>query len=968
MSGELIIPKKLEEAITTNNLVLFVGAGCSVPLKFPSWSQLIKDILQDLDKRFGDKSDTNFKNILNGVQSGRRSLFEALNKIEGDVDHGSTYKIKSKEIVNAQIESVAKSLPEQSVVHSLLWNISSKIITTNYDNALERYKPNNINPKIFDNTNAFQSLRSQSNDAQFLYKIHGDNDNPESIILFESDYKEIYEKDNYNNDSLATHFKDKTFLFIGFSLTDPFVNDLFTKIKTIYKGYTVNEHFVFTTKDEDFTEYDITTIPIENWNDGLLGYLTELEKNIPITTKSTNKLPVVIEESKQEELVNNDIGIIGRLLDIKTKELSNDPGNKELHKEVNDLRGKINNLMFSELDYLIEVDKPFRNGDLQSLFDVIYSSEKVDGLTLERIQKVRKNTDSYKWYDRSVIVSAITCSLIHFNKADEQKITLLLDFINDNEEKVWQKAITSLFMVLNHLGNKWLRFPSIKTKIKSLNQNSRIQDACSVIIQLFSVGLNYVSMIDENLFINPYFSDNPFNYFLPYHQEENPAFDSVYDNYTGNDIEDFIKALNHAPIPDQLKYLFCSKIVGDEESSTKNKKISAKAKNILHLNSCFYPYSIFVQEIISFYRYFPAYKHEEKLKSQLKLTETPLRDYLLNEKEKHSALGAHFMKENNWAQAIVNYKGALKVDENDVPNLLNLANCFHYNKEKEEEFSLRIKIQNKDSINENNLKGLFDLYFKEKKDYNNSLKIANKLIVINENNGGYFNFRGVSFKHLKNYDKALKDYNKAIKINPKESLFYNNRANVYYLLKDFKNSILDLNAALELDPNNDDYFYSRSTSFTEQNKYKMAIDDLNSAISINKKDYDYLITRADNYMYLSLFEEALKDIKKAEALGAKMTSVYHSYSNYYRLTNAFDKALENIIKADELKKDFRHTGTKATIYASMGDHDSFYKYLEMAINEGAEANLLYPDIKDKYKNEPRFVALLHKYKQEIFLT
>ena len=564
MTEELIIPEKLEEAIKNNNLVFFVGAGCSLPLNFPSWKKLIEDILEELNNKYGSTSDTNFQNILKGVQSGSKTLFEALNLIERDANHGPTYKTKSKEIVNTQIESISKTLPENSKIHGLLWNISSKIITTNYDNALERYKPNNISPKIFDNTNAFQSLRSQTNDAQFLYKIHGDNDNPESIILFESDYKEIYEKDNYNNDALATHFKDKTLLFIGFSLTDPFVNDLFNKIKTIYKGYTVNEHFVFTTKNEDFTEYDVNAIQIDNWNEGLLGYLTELEKIKFISSNITSQLSLVIEESK-EELSDGDISSIVKLIEIKTKELSNNPGNKELNKEVNDLRSKINKLMCGEIDYLQEVDKPFRNGDLQSLFEVIYSSEKLDRLTLERIQKVRTQTEIYQWFDRSVILSAITCSLIHFNKADEQKITLLIDFINDNEEKVWQKAITSLFMVLNHLGNKWLRFDSIKTKIKSLNQNLRIQDACSVIIQLFSVGLNNVSMINEDLFVNPYFRENPFNYFLPYHQEENPAFDLVYDNYTGNDIEDFISALNHAPIPDQIKYLFCSKATGDGE-------------------------------------------------------------------------------------------------------------------------------------------------------------------------------------------------------------------------------------------------------------------------------------------------------------------------------------------------------------------------------------------------------------------
>ncbi len=935
MSKDLIIPLKLVEAIQNNNLVIFVGAGCSIPLGCPSWKGLVEDILQELSSKHGTTSDTNFDNILKGVKTESKSLFEALNKIENDVDHGLTYKKKSKEIVYAQIEKSSKNFPDKSPMHSVLWEISKKIITTNYDKALEKYKPESENLKIFDNTNAFQILKSQLNEAEFLYKIHGDNDNPDSIILFESDYKEIYNNDNYNNDSLATYFKDKTLLFIGFSLSDPFVINLFTKIKTIYKGHTVNEHFVFTTKNEDFTEYDVTTIQIENWKESLFGYLIELEKIKSNFSKTTNILPMLIEESKDEELTNSDISSIAKLIEIKTNELTNDLGNKDLLKEVNDLRGKINKLMFGEIDYLQEVDKPFRNTDLQSLFDVIYSSEKLDNLTLERIQKVRSRTDLYKWYDRSVILSAITCSLIHFNKADEQKITLLIDFINDNEEKVWQKGITSLFMVLNHLGYKWLRFESIKTKIKSLNQNLKIQDACGVIIQLFSVGLNNISMINDQLFINPYFSENPYNYFLPYHQEENPAFELVYDTYTGSDIENFIDNLNRSPIPDQLKYLFCSKSPGNEDNNSKeDKKISDKVHKILYLNSQFYPYSILVQEIISFYKCFPVYKHEEKLKSQLKLTETPLRDYLLNEKQKYSALGAYFMKENNCAQAIINYKEALKLDENNISYLLSIANCYHKNKQYDDEFSIRNKVKKLEIKNENNLNGFFNLYFNQRKEYKNSLDIADQLILINNKDADYFYYRGISYSELGDYENAFLDLNKAIDLNP--------------VVK------------------SENHFYQRARVLYEQKEYLKSNEDLDIAISINKDDSAYIIEKAINYMYLSLFEDAFCEIEKAKSMNAKKIDLYNVYSNYYRLTKDFEKAFENIEKASHISTDFRLTGTKATIYASMGDDDNFYKYLEKAFEEGGKANLLFPDIKDKFKNEPKFIALLQKHKQDFF--
>lgn len=934
MTKTLTIPTKLEDAIKNNSLVIFVGAGCSMPLGMPSWKTLVENILHDLDNKYGGSSDTHFQNILNGVKANTKTLFDALNKIENDSDNGSDFKIKTQEFINSQIDEISKKLPEESKVHNLLWKISSKIITTNYDKILEKYIPKSVSPKIFDNSNAFQSLKSQANNAEFLYKIHGDYEDPKSIILFESDYSDIYKNDNYNADTLATHFKEKTLLFIGFSLSDPFVNDLFLKIKNIYNGYSINEHFIFTTKTEDFIKYGVTPIKINNWEESLVDYLSELEKIKLEVDKKEQTLAIVIENAEGEGLTKDDVSNIIELINKKTSELLNDPSNKDIIKEVKDLRTKLDQLLFNKVDYLTEVDKPYRNADLQILFDSIYSSEKLNSSTLEQIQNVRINSNVYKWYDRSVIVSAITCSLIHFNKADEQKISLLIDFTNDNEEKVWQKAITSLFMVLNHLGNKWLRFPAIKSKIKSLNQNLRIQNSCSMIIKIFNIGLNNISMVTDDLFENPYFNESPFNYFFPYHQEENPAFDLIYETYDG-DVEKFINFLNQAPIPDQLKYLLCSKTNPenlDNEENEEDEEDIEKIDNILHYNSIFYPYSTYVQEIISFYKFFPKYKHEEKLKSQLKLTETPLKDYLLNQKEKYSALGSHFMQQNLWSQAIINYKEASKIDENDIFILLNLANCFHYNKEIKDEFSLRKKIEKKAPLNESNLSKLFLIYLEEK-DYVYCLKIANQLIEIEDNINNYYRYRGVSNKMLGNIKESIDDLSKAIKLDPKDDLSYSHRAEIFQNVGEFEKSNADYEKAIELD----------------------------------EQTTDNYLHRASNYLALSMFKEALFDIKQAESVNNKDNEeIYNAYSNYYRLIGDFDKAFEYIEKAEKLKTQYNFVGTKATIYASMGQEQEFYKFLEEAFKAGGNVNSLYHDIKVKFKNEPEFKSLLVKYNQKIY--
>lgn len=53
--------------------------------------------------------------------------------------------------------------------------------------------------------------------------------------------------------------------------------------------------------------------------------------------------------------------------------------------------------------------------------------------------------------------------------------------------------------------------------------------------------------------------------------------------------------------------------------------------------------------------------------------------------------------------------------------------------------------------------------------------------------------------------------------------------------------------------------------------------------------------------------------------------------------------------------------SKAEIFSSENDGESFYKYLEISFSNGAKAAWLDDDIKEKYRNENRFQDLLQKY-------
>ncbi|MPT35885.1 MAG: hypothetical protein E2604_12560, partial [Flavobacterium sp.] len=820
--------------------------------------------------------------------------------------------------------------------------------------------PDDRSIKVFENQNKFQSVKSQKDEAKFLYKIHGDYENPDTIVLFDSDYKEIYDKSNHNQDALKNFFKGKTLLFIGFSLSDPFVNDLFSNVKEMYGGFSVNKHFAFTTKNESFAKYDVEAIKLDDWDESLLEYLLEL-KNVK------NKSVVIHSEKKNVESNNDynddlaDLNLIYELINKKTNDLRKDRNNVKLYSEILDLRGKVDKLLFKEIDFLQEI-KGYVNTELQALYTSVYSLEVFDDKVFERINNVRANHEKFQWYDRSVILSAVTCNIIHFNRADYRKISVLIDFINDNEDKVWQKAITYLFVVLNHLGNKWLRYTELKNKLESLKQNPKIQNACIKIIDVFNIGFHNVAL-PSNIFENNYFKDNSFNYFLPFFiDNENEGFLSIYENYEGGDVDEFIEFLKDIPIPDQMKYFLCNSKENNSKKEGKGKKKKTdldKLKNILLLNKVFYPYSIYIQEIVSFYKFFPELKHAEILNSQLKITQTPIKEYLLNEVEKSKALAFHFIKEKQWGQAVVNIKQAINLKGKDIELLHYLKVCYKESKDVDNELIISEEIYGINNKDEENICELISLY-KNKKNYSKAMQFASELIIINDKKAMYFYNRAVIYKAQSKYDKAILDCNMGISIDSEELELYDLRSICYYEIGDNDNSIKDCDFlikrkenepkyyctralnfislmkyedalqncdyAIKLDSKASEIYHIRALIFRDLKEYAKALDECNKFIRLDLNNVDYYCDRAFIYLCNNNFKAAMQDIKRAEKIDLNNPRVYGCYANYYRLLKDYQKAIDYINKAicNDVSNSSLFIGIKAEIYGSMDDDENFF--------------------------------------------
>ncbi|MGP1581422.1 MAG: SIR2 family NAD-dependent protein deacylase [Porphyromonas endodontalis] len=199
-----------------------------------------------------------------------------------------------------------------------LFELSTKIITTNYDTALEKAVPQLQEIKAYRGKD--YELNRLKKDPIFLFKLHGCIEHIDSMVLFPSDYGKLYNSNRreaeHTLSALRNLIFNKTFLFIGMGLGDPQINSLFKEIKRI-QGIYSQEHYIITSDPLEKSLDFLTRIPIPSYEEipGIIDQLLEIkraedEKNTPLKEqlkeieKRNEVLAKELEEVKDEHKKN----------------------------------------------------------------------------------------------------------------------------------------------------------------------------------------------------------------------------------------------------------------------------------------------------------------------------------------------------------------------------------------------------------------------------------------------------------------------------------------------------------------------------------------------------------------------------------------------------------------------------------------------------------------------------------------
>ncbi len=202
--------ERLFELISKEEVVLFAGAGLSLYAGYPNGNELRDKFWERLnasEKQNFDKS----QNL--------SLLAQNIYDLRG-----------SRNFIIEVLREVFSKKPKNFKVHKTISNIShiKTIITTNYDSLFE-YAFGDKCQTLINNSD----LAYIDNNKTQLYKIHGDLSFPDSIIIKDSDYNNFFKSNKEGElywNSVKEKMATKSILFIGYSLEDSNIQNLFDKI------------------------------------------------------------------------------------------------------------------------------------------------------------------------------------------------------------------------------------------------------------------------------------------------------------------------------------------------------------------------------------------------------------------------------------------------------------------------------------------------------------------------------------------------------------------------------------------------------------------------------------------------------------------------------------------------------------------------------------------------------------------
>jgi len=224
-----------QREMDSDSVAFFLGAGMSRPSGFVNWKELMRDIAEELNLDINRETD-----------------LIALAQFHKN-------KRKTRHIINQLLVTEFTKEAQISDNHRLIATLPvSTVWTTNYDQLIEQaFKEGHkrVDVKRRDADLAHTKPRTDV----IVYKMHGDVDAPDEAVLTKDDYAAFEAKRALFSVQLRGHLVSKSFLFLGYSFSDPNMDHILVRVRALL-GENKREHYCImrkVSKEGDMTDADV---------------------------------------------------------------------------------------------------------------------------------------------------------------------------------------------------------------------------------------------------------------------------------------------------------------------------------------------------------------------------------------------------------------------------------------------------------------------------------------------------------------------------------------------------------------------------------------------------------------------------------------------------------------------------------------------------------------------------------------
>lgn len=390
-----IFCKRYAEAILNECAAVFVGAGMSKPCGLPTWRELLREPLKEIGLNVDKETD-----LLSAAQ-----YFTNVKNRRSDL---------TQHIIN--LFTAQKAQPSKA--HQLLASLPIKYVwTTNYDTLLEQ---------AFEAQGKKVDTKRKPEDMCYpipmrdvvIHKMHGDITLAGDITLITDDYEEYQAKNELFSNALKTDLSSKTFLFIGFSMSDPNILNMLGYMKQKL-GKHVRPHFCIykNIQAQDLGETENLSYAKSReklWIENLKRYGIEV-----IKIDSYEEIDIILKE-------------IRRYVLLKSVFIS---GSAEVYGtlEEEDAKSFIHNLAYKLAERGYKIVTGFGKGVGSSVINGVLTFAYKQGKTIEGkllalpfpydIKDKAKRDEKWQKYREEMIAQAGNAIFIFGNKYIENKLT-----------------------------------------------------------------------------------------------------------------------------------------------------------------------------------------------------------------------------------------------------------------------------------------------------------------------------------------------------------------------------------------------------------------------------------------------------------------------------------------------------------------------------------------------------------------